>query len=455
MDSVKFKYRSIDYIFWTVFILYSNPGGIFEAIGISTSSGSINISDFFFFMLLGLFMLIPSREIKKDKSFYLIIKALIFFGIYYFFVFGYFVPLLKGNEGHTFFFFLKKTRTTVYSFLFFIIVYHFFLRSGELFYKNHLLISIFVLILFITTIITGIELLPIDRGRRSFTDSDRLFLVSYGFMHILIPIGGVVIVFFKKNFKWKKIMLLAFILMFISWVLSITRRHIFGTFIYIFIAVMLYNYIDHKVLFSLKKLFKIFIYAIVIGVLISFTFPKYLEAGANAIEETFEVIQHGETSSGSKDARLGFGKDFMQNLIKKNKYFGTGFDNRWRTKEGDEQGYEASDYPFLGAIAMTGIFGLLSFLPVYIILINCLIKDLRFLRNNEIDYFSFEFFSLILFIVYFLYDLLQYMNWFSGVSLAGRSVWYIYLAMYLSSRQLFYSSYYKKRKIPEIELNFD
>ena len=152
------------------------------------------------------------------------------------------------------------------------------------------------------------------------------------------------------------------------------------------------------------------------------------------------IIESGETSSGRKDVRLGFGKVFMQNLIKENIYFGTGFDNRWRTKEGDEQGYEAADYPLLGAIAMTGIFGLLFFLPVYVLLVKSLISDLKYLRNNKVNYYSMEFFCFILFILYFIYNLMQYMNWFRGVSLSAQSSWYIYLAMYFASRQLFYNT---------------
>lgn len=437
----KKKYEFIDYIFWILFILYSNPGGILQALGLmSGEGGSVSIRDFLFFLLLGCFMLVQHNRIIKSNDYHKVIKYFFIFGLYYFFVFGYFTPIFKMSEGHTFFYFLKKSRTTIYSFLLFIIVYHFYLRSHVLFFRTLFLSSIVILILFIATLITGIEILPIDTLNRSFTNAQRIFLRSYGFMPLLIPIGAVVIVFFKYKFKWKTIILIAFGLMFLAWLLSITRRHIIGTFVYLFLALVLFNYFQHKALFSTKKLFLVGFYTIVIGFVISLSFPKYIQASYDALEESIQVIQSGESSSGGKDARLGFGKDFMQNLIKENIYFGTGFDNRWRTKEGDDQGYEAADYPLLGAIAMTGIFGLLFFLPVYVLLVKSLISDLKYLRNNKVNYHSMEFFCLILFIVYFIYNLMQYMNWFRGVSLSMQSTWYIYLAMYFASRQLFYKS---------------
>ena len=89
---------------------------------------------------------------------------------------------------------------------------------------------------------------------------------------------------------------------------------------------------------------------------------------------------------------------------------------------------------------MTGIFGLLFFLPVYVLLVKSLISDLKYLRNNKVNYYSMEFFCFILFILYFIYNLMQYMNWFRGVSLSAQSSWYIYLAMYFASRQLFYNT---------------
>lgn len=440
------KPKNIDYFFWILVMIYSNPGGILQALGIlSKTGGTISIKDFIFFLTLGCYIMVKHIKLEKSDAYHSVIKYFIIFGIYYFVVFGYFTPSFKSVDGHSFLFFLKKTRTTIYSVLFFIMIHHFYLRSSILFFRMLFVSSIFVLILFIATIVTGIEILPLYELNRSFTDTKRIFLYSYGHMPLLIPIGAVVIVFLKDNFNWKKIILLAFGLMFLGWLLSITRRRIIGTFIYLFLALVIYNYFQHKSLIDLKKMFLVLVYALIIGVIISLSFPKYMEATSAAFEDTLTVVQSGESKAGTKDARLGFGKEFMQNLIIENKYFGTGFDNKWRTKEGDEQGYEAADYPLLGAIAMTGIFGLLFFLPVYVVLVKCMVADILYLRRNKVNYHSYEFFGFILFVLYFIYEMVQYMNWFTPVSLSGQSKWYVYFAMYLASRQLFYKS--EKNKI--------
>ena len=438
---IKKKYKNIDYIFWILFTIYANPGGILQALGLmSGEGGSIGIKDFIFFLMLSCFLIVNLNQKINNVEYNKIIKYFIIFGLYYFIVFGYFTPILKSSSDYNFFTFLKKSRHTVYSFMFFIMVYSFYLRSSVLFFRTLFLSSILILILFIATIVTGIEILPLDTLNRNFTKTKRIFLKSYGYMPLLIPIGVIVIIFFKRNFKWKTIILAAFGLMFLSWLLSITRRHIIGTFIYLFIALVLFNYFQRKALISLKKVAPVLMYVVVIGFVISLSFPKYLEASSKAIEESMKVVESGKSSSGNQDARLGFGGEFMQSLIINNKFFGTGFDNRWRTKEGDEQGYEAADYPFLAAIAMTGIFGLLSFLPIYILLVKCLASDIKYLRNHHVNYYSLEFFSLIVFILYYIYELMQYINWFSSVSLSSRSSWYVYLAMYFASRQLFYNA---------------
>ena len=139
---------------------------------------------------------------------------------------------------------------------------------------------------------------------RSFVDTQRLLMENYGLMPLLIPMGAVILIF-KFDIKYKKAILIAFVLMFIVWLLSLIRRNIFGTFIYVFLALMLNNYLQHKALISLKKVVGILIYGVLLLGLIQLTFPKYLEAGFIAGKETINVIQYGETTSGRKDTRLG------------------------------------------------------------------------------------------------------------------------------------------------------
>ena len=440
MKVKKPKYEFIDYLFWFLFILFTNPGGIFKAFGEDTSSkGTIDSFDFIFVLLLGCFLIASQRGKINNTNYKKIVKYLIIFGLYYLVVFGFFIPIFKETLDYTPFSFLKKSRKTIYSLFMFVMVYRFYLRSHIIFFKTLVISSIIVLVLFIITAVTGFEILPVSKINRRFVNVDRIFIANEGLMGLLIPMGAVLLVF-KSKLKWKKLILIAYILMFLNYILSITRRDIIGTFVYLFLAMILYNYFQNKALIPIKKMVTVSFYVVIIGFFISFTFPKYLDAGTAGLQEAANVIQYGQTSSGKKDVRLGFGKEFMQDLIKKNYVFGTGFDNRWRGT-GDKAGYETSDYPLLSAIAMYGIIGLLIFLPIYITLVRAVIFDIKFLKKHKMNYNSFDFYIITLFVLYFIYDLLQYMNWFLPVSLSRNFKWYTILSMYFASRHIFYAKF--------------
>ena len=89
---------------------------------------------------------------------------------------------------------------------------------------------------------------------------------------------------------------------------------------------------------------------------------------------------------------------------------------------------------------MTGITGVLIFLPVYLFLIKYLKEDILFIRQNFYNNNSFVSFMLVLFIIYFIFHFMQYPNWFIFVSNPYQYELMVYLSMYLASRQIFYSS---------------
>lgn len=439
---IKSNYNElVDYLFWIVFLIFTNPGGILAALGEDRGDGGINITDYLFVVLMGLYATVfYKKDLGINIKFNKTVKYMIIFLLYYFLVFGLFVPIFKETDFSKYSFILIKSRQTIYSVSLFIMIYTFYIRSSTIFFKLLIYSSIIIITLFLITLITGIEILPIAKANRGFVNLDRIFLETYGLMPILIPMG-VIMIAFKINIKWKKIIIIGFGLMFLTWLLSLTRRHIFGTLIYFFLALVIFNYFQHKALFPIGKMINVLFYFIIIGFFIYLVFPKYIAAGIETVEQTVYVIQHGETTTGRKDERLGFSRKFLINLIEENPLFGTGFDNRWRTGEGDREGYETSDYPLISAFAMKGIFGVLVFLPVYIILFKSLRFDIKFFRQNKVNYNSFEFFIFMVFILYFIYDLIQYMNWFKPVSRSTDHNWYIYLALYMASRHLYYHKY--------------
>jgi hypothetical protein len=116
-------------------------------------------------------------------------------------------------------------------------------------------------------------------------------------------------------------------------------------------------------------------------VIVGLIFPTYVRSGYVLVKSTINVIKTGSNITGLRDERLAlFGREKMVEEFTKHPLLGTGFNNLWRTSEGERYGYEASDYPFQSALAMSGILGLLFYLPVYIILIRALLRDLKTFR---------------------------------------------------------------------------
>lgn len=438
--------KLVDYVFWIILILFTNPGGILEFMGEDSNDGGIDVTDLLFLFLSLCFLLVLNKGILlKDRHFAKLLRYLFIFLLYYIIVFSFFLPQIKNNDEYSFFLTIIKIRHGIINILLVLYIYLFYLRSYRLFFKIFLYSSILVIFLFLISVVFGIEILPVVKMNRHYTETSRLFLVSYGLMPILIPMGVVVLIY---NFKIasEKIIIFSSFLMFLVWLFALIRRNIFGTFLYFILASFLLNYMQHKSLIPLKKLMSVIVYAIIIVFTVQFTFPKYFEAGVKSVNETYHIIKYGRTVSGQKDARLGFGKKAIQDKIEQNFIVGTGYDDDWRRSEAD--GFEASDYPFLAAIAMAGLIGLLFFLPIYVVLIKSMIIDIKYLRKHKYDKKSFESFMLILFIVFFIYDLLKYMNWFLPLSLFTSGLqhwWYIFLAMYMASRNLFYKSEFQNK----------
>lgn len=433
--------KVVDYIFWIVFIIFTNPGGILGALGETRGGGGMRVTDILFAVLFACFIIVHrKRNFQNDVNFTRIIKYLLLFLCYYLIVFTFFIPVLKNTPGHSPITAYIKARHGIIDIFLVVMIYEFYLRSYMIFYKMLLYSSIIVLSLFVISVVTGVDILPIDRVNRKFIETKRLILTSYGLMPFLVPMGAVLLIFKFKFINYRKLIYIGFSLMMITWILAIFRRHIFGAVIYIIVTLFLFNYLNKKSLIPVGKFFNIALYAIILAFIIKITFPEYADAGVAAVEETIYVMQHGESTTGKTDSRFGLGKTFIQDKISENYMVGTGFDNRWRTSDGDASGYEATDYPFLGAVAMYGVVGLLFFLPLYIMLLKSMLQDIKYLRINGFDYNSFDAYMMVLFIVYFMYDFMQYMNWFLPLSVNSDVKWYVFVGMYFASRKLFYTT---------------
>lgn len=456
--TIKHNNNFIDYLFWTLLILFTNPGGIQQALGIydalrlSGSFASINLNDFLFGALAGCYLLVPKRNRYKDPSTKKIKRYMIIFFVYFFIVFGYLTPIFKNPETNVVFNFVKL-RFSFYSFGLFFFVLTFWKRSWRIFLKLFIYSSVFILFIFLQSFITGLDILPLVEKSRGFISLNRNMLLSYGLIPIFTAIG-VILLIFKFETKYKKLFIVGFLMINIAWVLSLTRRHILGLFICFFIGYLLYFYIKkHNIKNVLKPLIRpVAVFGCIIIVLRLF-FPAYLSAGINSIESAIHVIRYGQDITGKTDERLAlFGRYRMVEEFKKSPLFGTGFKNIWRIQEGEELGYESSDYPFQAALAMTGMIGCLMFLPIYLILIKMLFRDLKHLKKSVILPNSLALLMLLSFILWFTYLVLQHMNWFGPVSNSGRHTFYILMAFYCGAKEIYYSYYIRRQNYARNDL---
>ena len=429
----------IDYIFWFFLILFTNPGGILDALNIWYIIGRFNIRDLLFILLSICYIIIPKIQDIYDLDFKLIKKFLILFLVYYFIVFAYWIPVINGSVNYSFNIALIKSRWTLYSIFLFIYIYEFFKRRFDVFVKILVFSSISILFLFLIQIIIKIHILPVNIMNRGFINMDRMYGVniSRGLFPLLIPMGVVVIVF-KPNVKFKKIIIISFVMLSLYYLVSITRRDILSIFFFFLLAVILKTIITRKYKTLFLGILKSLVPIIFLIFASYFVFPKYLEATKLGIIDSFNIIKTGEEINGQKDERLGLRPFIVQQFLT-HPSFGTGFDNRWRTKEGDNQGFEASDYPFLAALAMFGVAGILVFLPVYLLIIKILKKDISYLRNKIEFNRQLIFVLLFTFILFFTFNLFQYFNYFMAVANSDFYYWwYFYLSLYLAARSKFY-----------------
>src|ERR1035438_5738264 len=241
----------IDYLFWVLLILYTNPGGIFEAFHIWHVFGRFNVNDLLFVLLTICYVIIPKSHDSFDVDFKIVRNYLFVFLIYYFIVFVYLVPLYNGNKDYSLIIALTKSRWTIFSVFLFIYIYKFFTRRWDIFLYIFYFSSVLILIIFIQGIITGAVILPIDLENRGFVNIKKNLMFSYGLMPLLIPLGVIASVF-KLRIRNKNLILIGFTLMSIAWLVSIERRHIIGIFIYFTLAILINTFItgNLKVLFN-------------------------------------------------------------------------------------------------------------------------------------------------------------------------------------------------------------
>ena len=451
-ESNKLIETIINYLFWCMLILFTNPGGIVESLNIYYITTKININDLLFVLLTLCHFIIPKEKTIFDIDYIRTKKLLLIFLTYYLIVFITIVPIVNGNLNYSLPEALIKSRYTVYALLISIYTYEFFKRRWDIFLNVFLFSSVVVLILFIATVVTKLHILQIGLVNRGFVNINRNLMQSQGIMPLLIPLGVVVIVF-NLRIKYRNLILIGFTLMSIAYILELWRRNIIALFVFFILAIAANALINRRYTLLLGNTVKIILLIASLTFIAYLIFPRYINAAAVGIKESFSVLETERDISGRKDLRMTLDRPFINEKFYQHPFFGTGFDNRWRTTGGDNQGYEAADYPFLAALAMFGIIGLLVFLPIYFVIVKVLKLDFEFLRaNNNKNIKSVLFLFVITFMIYFVFDLVQYFNYFQAVSNSDFYYnWYIFLSLYLAARSRLYASELDVNKVESNE----
>lgn len=440
----------INYLFWILLILFTNPGGVINALNIFYISGKVNFGDLLFVALTVCYFVIPKVHTIFDIEFIRIRKYLLIFLIYYLIVFLIIVPFYNENKDYSMLGNLIKSRYSVYTIVISLYMYEFFKRRWDVFLKVFLFSSIIVLILFIITVVTKINILPVGLMNRDYINIDRNLMNSEGLMPFLIPLGAVILVFNLK-IRFRFLILTGFSLMSLAYVLELWRRNIAAIFIFFILAILADLFITKRYTVLLNNVLKITLLITFIAAMSYLLFPRYVDAAFVGIQKSFSVLEGRKNVQGEKDVRMTLDRPFINEKFYNHPFFGTGFDNRWRTKSGDDQGFEASDYPFLSALAMFGIVGILFFLPIYIVIVKILMLDFNYMRlNNDRISKSFLFLFIMSFLLFFAFDLMQYFNYFQGASNSESCYWYFLLSLYLAGRSRFYSFEFGKNNL---ELN--
>lgn len=393
-----------DHLFWIFLFLFTDPGGIIKA----NSGGKFYVNFAIFTILTFLFLFTSgARECLRSGNLKRISPAILLWTVYYLFIFG-----LLNNNATDFYYFLKNGFLLPFTAIcLFFFTYFFAVRNLKLFIHYLVIFSMIVFILFFITYFTVFKVLPLRVYGRGYVEQERIMLFGYGILSLSIPFA-VNFLLFNIKIKEKRWIILAAAIMIVLWIISITRRQLLETIIYMFGAYLLAIRLK---LFRQVIPGKLIVFLLIPVIILFVLFPGYLGATRQSLVESYSVITEGQSSTGQRDSRLSLsGQEMVISKFLENPLFGTGFDPLWYSSEGDRKGYEASDYIFLGALAQHGILGLLFFLPIYIFIYKTLFSEYKLLKITKGFTSASEYDRMLIYyvIISFSIKLLIYVNYF-------------------------------------------
>ena len=402
-----------DLWFWLFLNLYFDPGGyVYEFLG-GSLLGPLHASDVF---LSGMVICLISANINwksvfQDQFLRKFLFFLFIFVLYYFIVYGGIAPYINNDFDYKTF--LIKNRTIAYSFIILIAVYAFSLKSLSYFYTATLLIGIVCLTLFFISLSTGIGLVPIAESARYTGDEMmRVEMSDYGIFYLLFPVSLTAYLLARKikiNLKYKHLLYYAGIVLMIAELLTLTRRVQINIIALIITLIFIISYLFQTG--KLSSIFKIIIPALLVILVMNFTFPKYVGYTAEIGEDTFLLLTTGKDSRGKGDQRVSGSGDYklIEEYIGNNLFFGTGYtylfwkDGRATSVRGPKfakAADAAGEVPIYYSLFGFGLVGAILMIPLYYMMANLFFKMIKLLKLTWINYLQDS--LTLIFSIYFL-----------------------------------------------------
>lgn len=429
--------KYIDWLFWFIFILYSDPGGLLEGYFQGDLIGRVNFNDVFFVIMFLATISVRSKR-HVDMHFKRIFNILLFIIIYIGLIYGLILPLYFDRSDFLMFAY-KSREYYIYSLPVMYFVYIFSIRSLDIFFNMMLVISVVIMTLYFMTLILGIDVIPVYTVTRSGSEvgNERLYMPSYGYIVWYLFIG--IIYYFAGNkfrkIKKRKYYLLYYITITMSAAifLTLTRRNILDIIFGFFIIMVYCSYLISKSYAG--NMIKLSFFGFAIIIIYSIFFPNNYNDLKIVSGDTFSLLTKGETEKGESDYRVtGTGDlDIAKNIIANNLIFGTGYvpwiwaDVVNEKGQGNELAiaWDASaEVPIYGGIMRFGIIGVIIFTVFYWKLVKYIIRiainlkrNMHKINDKHINYFLVLIFIIYSFISKFTYQLYSLYGEFYGYGL--------------------------------------
>lgn len=452
-----FSLKYPDYMFWLALVIFLDPGGYIQTYISRGILGGLQITDLTFVLLL-IPLISPKIKLKyffirKDNQ-WIVLFLLTYTLAYHILVYGYIAP---GGSISNVIALLQYQRLTLWGFLSIIPGYIFFKRNYKLFFKFAMTTSVVLMLFYVITLTTGLNILPIwefERNRNSGVM--RIALLSYGFAQWFLYMLFIKIIY---NIRLPKINWFYFIagVIFLAEILTLTRRVVLRMFFQFFLIYYLHQKMIGKRLFS-PKLGKVLIFLSVLVLMLYVIAPKYINYTLVGLEDVISIVETGKNLNGEVDGRVN--NDIPKHLLrfKESPIIGYGWDELWYSNLTEEGGLSANDSPVTAALGMFGILGLLFFIPFYLKVFQILYKTYKLLTyfyitgkaKTQALLFTICLFLMTNFITQYT---LSFMNYFNDLtSGVPRVTSMLYLGFLLAGVDILRNSYIKIDKVSPIEL---